>query len=156
MFGDLFPPTTIKAVSLWQPWASLVAFGIKFHETRHWTTNYRGPLAICAARVVDTVGAPEELCQRVLGRDWVNTVPTGAVVAIVNLTGVKPADQVETTQDDRMAGNFSAGRFAWVLEDVQRLDQPIPIVGRQGLFNWTVPEVLKVGASKPQLERVAS
>ena len=64
MFDDLFPPPPIKAVSLWQPWASLVACGVKHHETRHWTTNYRGALAICAARVVDTVGAPEELCQR--------------------------------------------------------------------------------------------
>lgn len=150
MFGDLFSPTTIKAVSLWQPWASLVACGVKLHETRHWTTNYRGPLAICAARVVDTVGAPEALCQRVLGQDWVNTVPTGAVVAIVNLTGVKAADQVETTTDDRMAGNFSAGRFAWVPEDVQRLDTPIPIVGRQGLFNWTVPEGMKGAAEVAQ------
>lgn len=40
----------MKTLSLWQPWASLVALGIKTIETRSWSTKYRGPLAIHAAR----------------------------------------------------------------------------------------------------------
>ncbi|MBP0020973.1 MAG: ASCH domain-containing protein, partial [Cyanobacteria bacterium SBLK] len=31
-----------KAISLWQPWASLIAMGRKKFETRHWSTDYRG------------------------------------------------------------------------------------------------------------------
>ncbi len=38
----------MKALSLWQPWASLIALGVKTIETRSWATNYRGPLAIHA------------------------------------------------------------------------------------------------------------
>ncbi len=38
----------MKAITLWQPWASLLALGLK-HETRSWATSYRGLIAIHAA-----------------------------------------------------------------------------------------------------------
>lgn len=41
---------TIKALTLWEPFASLVAYGVKRIETRSWPTSYRGPLAIHAAQ----------------------------------------------------------------------------------------------------------
>jgi hypothetical protein len=41
--------TSLKALTLTQPWASFVAAGVKGLETRSWSTNYRGPLAIHAA-----------------------------------------------------------------------------------------------------------
>lgn len=41
---------TERALSLWQPWASLIALGVKTIETRSWNTYYRGPLAIHAAK----------------------------------------------------------------------------------------------------------
>jgi len=40
----------MKALSLWQPWASAIALGSKRIETRGWATSYRGPLAIHAAK----------------------------------------------------------------------------------------------------------
>ena len=40
----------MKALSLRQPWASAIACGSKNIETRHWSTSYRGPLAIHAAK----------------------------------------------------------------------------------------------------------
>ncbi len=46
-YNNLF---TIKAITLWQPWASLLAIGAKIFETRPWSTRYRGPIAIHAAR----------------------------------------------------------------------------------------------------------
>jgi len=42
----------IKAISLWQPWASAMALGFKKNETRHWATKYRGPLLIHAAQKI--------------------------------------------------------------------------------------------------------
>ena len=40
----------MKALSLWQPWASAIALGHKRIEPRHWTTSYRGLIAIHAAK----------------------------------------------------------------------------------------------------------
>ncbi len=39
----------MKAITIWQPWATLLAIGAKKYETRSWATNYRGPIAIHAA-----------------------------------------------------------------------------------------------------------
>lgn len=44
----------MKALTLHQPWASLIAVGAKKIETRSWSTSYRGPLAIHAAASVPT------------------------------------------------------------------------------------------------------
>ena len=40
----------MKALTLHQPWASLIAVGAKTIETRSWSTKYRGPIAIHAGR----------------------------------------------------------------------------------------------------------
>lgn len=139
------PGEPMKALSLWQPWASLVAAGVKLHETRHWTTAYQGPLAIHAAKTRDFAGAPDELCAAAFGRNWMRELPLGAVVAVAKLTLCRRAEVVadHLTRADRAAGNFAHGRWAWRLENVRRLNDPIPAVGRQGLFHWTPPADLE-------------
>lgn len=145
--SDLFDDTkarTIKALSLWQPWATLIARGLKLHETRHWLTDYRGPLAIHAAKTLDMAGAPAALCHAGLGRGWWDDCPLGAVVAVVRLRRCRRTDGLDSlTRADQAAGNFLPGRFAWELADVRALGEPIPLTGRQGLFNWAPPEDLE-------------
>ena len=48
----------MKAVSLWQPWASLIVHGIKGVETRGYPTNVRGRVAIHATKK----GGFDEMC----------------------------------------------------------------------------------------------
>jgi hypothetical protein len=38
----------MKALTIWQPWASLIVEGSKDIENRSWSTDYRGPLLIHA------------------------------------------------------------------------------------------------------------
>ena len=141
MSDTLQQTRTIKAITLWQPWASLIAHGVKRHETRHWPTDYRGPIAIHAAKTLDIVGAPEALCVAMFGKDWTRPLPRGAIVAIGDLVSCPVAANVvdRLTSADRAAGNFGAGRYAWRIEDVRAVQAPIPALGRQGLFNWEPP-----------------
>lgn len=155
---DLFGHRTpIRTLSIWQPWASLVAAGVKRHETRHWSTDYRGIIAIHAAKTVDTAGAPDLLCQHVLGEFWPKTVPTGAGVAIGELTACEPSERVadHLTPADRAAGNFTRGRFAWRIDRIRRLKTPIPLLGRQGLFHWTPDDDVE-GLLGPALDHGAA
>lgn len=145
---DLFDQTrtrTMKAISLWQPWATLCARGAKLHETRHWPTAHRGEIALHAAKTLDVAGAPEALCQALMGLSWAEECPAGAIVAVAQLSACLPADLVAggITRADLAAGNFTRGRFAWRLDRVRPLDLPIPCVGRQGLFNWMPPDDLE-------------
>jgi hypothetical protein len=74
------------------------------------------------------------------------TLPLGAVVALADLRDCARAETIagRLQPADLAAGNFAKGRFAWRLENVRRLDKPIPLVGRQGLFNWSPPHTLQL------------
>ncbi len=145
------PARTMKAISLWQPWASLMAAGVKIDETRHWPTSHRGPTAIHAAKTFDPAGAPEQLCQDLFGPYWMEELPRGMVVAVGDLVRCSPAQAVadRLTAANRASGNFAHGRYAWRFDNIRRLRRPLPLVGRQGLFNWTPPADLDAQLCPP-------
>lgn len=63
----------MKLISLWEPWASLMAIGAKKIETRSWATSYRGWLAIHAAKrwtAAERDFASDRLCITALGGSW--------------------------------------------------------------------------------------
>src|SRR5829696_4018568 len=109
----------MKALTLTQPWATLVATGLKKVETRSWTTRYRGSLAIHAARGFPRIAREFAEGERAMGR-LVAEVPLGAVVAIARLVDVRPASEMEGEISilERSYGDYSAGRYAWMLEDI--------------------------------------
>lgn len=70
----------MKALSLWQPWATLIAIGAKMIETRGWCTSYRGPLVIHAAKRPDEAKALEAAIYRLRpsDRDGIRAYPIGS------------------------------------------------------------------------------
>jgi hypothetical protein len=135
------------AITLWQPWATAIALGLKHYETRSWSTAYRGPIMIHAARrwtrqeqdfhakairevegMLGTAGA--------LIDDLRATPPFGAVIAVADLVNCECTYSIAMPDSlDQLFGDFSPGRFAWQLENVIKLKEPIPTSGLQGL--WT-------------------
>jgi len=163
----------MKAISILQPWASLVAVGAKKIETRSWATKYRGPLAVHASarmsrkqkkvcwtnpffKILETAG----LMEREVDGKHLNLLPVGAIIAtcslvdcvkIVGRTSVEGrivAAQLENRQvvegDELVFGDYTPGRFAWILEDVQPLPEPIPTKGMLGLWEWQPLEGVKL------------
>ena len=121
---------------MWQPYASAVALLLKGIETRGWSTDYRGPLAIHAARRFG--GAEKRFAQveRALGR-LPARLPLGAVVCVVDLVDVRPTHELVLTISaiEKMYGNYEPGRFGWMFENVRVLQEPVPFIGRQRFFN---------------------
>jgi len=92
----------MKALTLTQPWATLVILGVKRIETRGWATPYRGRIAIHAAK------------------GW-------------------HRDDIEfafDTEIERELGDFSPGRFGWLLRDHRPFPRPVPARGALGLREW--------------------
>jgi activating signal cointegrator 1 len=81
----------MKGLSLWQPWAQLVAIGAKKIETRSWGTDYRGPLAIHATKAFPAsaknlcMGTPFMDALMCAGYSGTYELPHGAIVAVANL-----------------------------------------------------------------------
>lgn len=151
----------MKALSLWQPWASLIAFDIKRFETRDWP-----PPAALIGHAIAIHAAKKAVDSD--NREWARRegvegdLPLGAVVCTAILQGAyrcgAPASkglvrisrhlgplpligplgaQREVTElpiDDY--GDYSPGRWAWCLIDIRRFDPPISARGAQGLWDW--------------------
>lgn len=81
----------IKAISLWQPWATAIALSLKTWETRSWKTHYRGWLVICAAQKTSRKQQETYVCichqhHIDLSIDPWSQLPRGCAVALVKLT----------------------------------------------------------------------
>lgn len=131
----------MKAATLWQPWASLLAANLKLYETRSWSTNYRGKIAIHAAkRSPPMVDWPIELLEKVVIKIGAfSRLPRGAIVAIADLVDVVRTEDIkrgDMPMYEHLLGDFSPGRFAWKLENVVRVLDPIKVSGFQRLWDW--------------------
>ena len=189
---------SIKALTLYQPWAQLVSLGVKTIETRSWSTRYRGPLAIHAS-VRTPLKRQWFLGDYYIGRKWVplrdahglsfvlyhrstdydkfeEELCFGAIVAIAELVDVVPivpwhgahnssvyvcdltdfgkplslwyaptgtdlrySGNAKEISDQLPYGDFTPGRFAWILENVRLID-PLPAKGKQGLWEFEMEE----------------
>lgn len=144
----------MKAISLWQPWASLIGRG-KSIETRSWSTSHRGPIAIHAAKRF--TAEEVETCEtapffHVLkdagfaqldhnGLYMRMMFPFGAIVATANLVDcvrseiIRPKLAALGQWDELAFGNYQTGRWAWIMSDIRPLKEPIRYTGRQQLFD---------------------
>jgi hypothetical protein len=182
----------MKAITLWQPWASLVAIGVKTIETRAWPAprSLIGQrIAIhAAARLVPAfapialeLGEYEAWSIRArsdghhLGphpggsymahNGEMQRLTLGAVICtalLVECVPMIPWDQLADApyircgfegrqlplqlrasnegtsmrvEDQRPYGDFRPGRWAWLLDDVEQLVEPVPATGRQRLWD---------------------
>lgn len=149
----------MKAITIWQPWASLLASGKKKYETRGWPTSYRGPIAIHAAKrqVRKTV---DDLASDRNGSGWnaldrleslfvrpgaLDQLPIGAIVGTAVLTRCNRITEefvAGLSPQEIDLGDYTIGRWAWEFENVKELQTPIPVSGKQGLWNWEEGEVV--------------
>jgi hypothetical protein len=153
----------MKAITIWQPWASLIAIGAKQYETRSWATSYRGQIAIHAAKkdiykimgdlpfdVVSGVfkafyeaykieGQAQKLMEEAQGY----IIATAELVNCHRITNrlsfrenEKTISIQEMSEQELLFGDWTPGRYAWELANVKILDKPVPAKGQQRLWTW--------------------
>lgn len=143
----------MKILTLWGPYATLMAIGAKTIETRSWYTSYRGPLVIHAAKggsknylYPAKMDGTLHLFEKAL--EGVQVMP-GHIVGVVNivgcyLTGSKvfgPGAELgirrpwvsALSEQEISFGDYSLDRYGWITELPFRLPDPIPYKGGQGL-----------------------
>ena len=133
----------MKCLSLTQPWATLVVTGKKQYETRSWSTRYRGPLLIHAAKgypvSAEMFAYQQVKAGRLVAPPAGPSLPHGAIIGQVDLIGVWSTDNPilrdELTDVERELGDYSPGRFAWALAYPVSFACHIVQRGALGLFN---------------------
>ncbi len=146
----------MKALTLHQPWASLMAHGVKTIETRSWAP----PRSLIGQRIAIHAGKTRVVSGRLhtatlsailelYGVGWGDRIPLGVVVATALLQDARQVG-VQRFVGKVLAsspsytgwvepdpyGDFSTGRWLWFLMDVEPCNPPVPAVGHQGLWDW--------------------
>jgi hypothetical protein len=127
----------MKALTISQPYATLIADGEKWVENRKWGTSYRGPLAIHAGKGTQYL-SPIELAG----------YHSGCIVATCELVACLPLDSMRKLSPEQAIGKtglmiidvlhheHTEGPFCWILQNVRPLIPPVPCKGAQGLWEW--------------------
>lgn len=150
----------MKALSLTQPWATLIVTGAKRVETRSWPTKHRGWIAIHASKSWSASDRDFAECQMV--RDvlvkagvryvgphdhgarryrYVDGLPLGSIVGFAYVEDCHPTEAISRfglSEQERAFGNYDDGRFGWFFREAGQLTVPVPCRGALGL--WTVPD----------------
>lgn len=174
----------MKTISILQPWASLIIQGHKKIETRSWDTKYRGELLIHASkkkiRLQDGMFDLIDHMQRIGFWDGYLDLPYGAIIGKVNLVDTVQFESFyqdeSITKDmkldsgylpggggyvlshqERAFGDYSPGRYGWLLSDPVMFETPVPCNGQLGIwkFDWLkVQDCVRHVFGRPELAQV--
>lgn len=149
----------MKVLSLIQPYATLIALGEKRIETRSWKTNYRGELYIHASKKIDSIMYREPFCKMLFLKYNYGPyeLPSGMIIAKCNLVDcfkivienklnkVAYAEMGDSRYvingNEYLFGDYTPGRWAWILQDIEMLKEPIPAKGKLSIWNYEMEEL---------------
>ena len=136
----------MKAITLHQPWASLIAVGAKKIETRSW----RPPddligqtIAIHAGKKIVNFGSGSSFNRAVtehLGAEWLREIPRGAMLCTATLADAEQMNFLNRESwpegHELLFGEYGISRWMWRLENIAVFDPPVPARGHQQFWNW--------------------
>jgi hypothetical protein len=136
----------MKALSLLQPWATLIMLGYKEFETRSWATKHRGPLAIAAsagkpAAAREACAPGTDIAQLLANHNLTfDDLPRGAILGVCQVESMHKMDEtwdLVLGEVELACGDYTNGRVAWALSHVQPFATPVACKGALSL--WKVP-----------------
>lgn len=128
----------MKVLSLTEPYATIIKEGKKKIETRSWKTNYRGKLYIHAS----STKIPKEYKENkdLMALVDINKLNYGNIICSCELVDcIEMTDEfiasVKLNKDKYVSGIYAKGRYAWILKNIEVLDNPIKAKGHLGIWN---------------------
>jgi len=124
----------VYALSVKQPFASLIAVGEKTVEWRSRVWNYRGPVVICASK------SPK---WRTHGKEPGSKayLPTGAAICIVDMVDCRPMKRKDLAAACLEDEGSAVDGYAWILENPREVE-PVPVKGIVAPWPWKGPELI--------------
>lgn len=158
-------PVPMKALTVWQPWATLIVIGAKPYEFRRWDFRARARNLVGQRIVIHAGSRPmrpgeiseiwdrldvgesalvESLARPLLENICRSPKPARALELSAGLgTAIlgEPQRVIDLFKDDVAdSGRLDQHMWAWPLSDIRRFDTPVPSRGAQGFWNWTFSE----------------
>ncbi len=124
----------MKALTIKEPWATLIIDGYKKYEFRSWKTNYRGKILIHAGLSIE-----KDMLERF--KDYNLSCMCGYIIGEATLVDCIKVDDSFNDYLLRLdpivyGRNNHVQTYAWKLENVKKYEKPIKIKGKLGLWNY--------------------
>jgi hypothetical protein len=124
----------MKALTIKEPWATLIIEGYKAYEFRSWKTNYRGKILIHAGMTLEKENAEKF-------KEYNLDYSRGAIIGEAEITDcifvTKEVNEKLKKINPLVYGKSGhVEKYAWKLENVKKYDEPIFIKGQLGLWNY--------------------
>ena len=130
----------MKVLSLTEPFATLIKENMKLIETRSWKTSYRGELYIHASmtEIAKRDKNDKELMSLIENKqlNYGYIICKCNLVDCIYMTKEYVEEMRKKNQQEYTCGEYEEGRYAWVLEDVKPLDNPIKVKGQLSIWNY--------------------
>jgi hypothetical protein len=129
----------MKVLSIKEPFATLISNGKKTIETRSWKTKYRGEIYIHASiSKIDKKTQNRLDLMKILGDDELHY---GKIICKCNLVDCIYMNEdfvndIKKDTQEYICGHYEIGRYAWVLDNIEILDEPIDAKGKLGIWNY--------------------
>lgn len=132
----------MNVLSLKEPFATLIKNNIKYIETRSWKTEYRGELYIHASKskVDKNVYSRKELI-KLFDEDelqYGSIICKCELVDCIKITEEYAEYIKNNDYQQYICGDYTVGRYAWILKNIEPLDRVIPAKGK--LYIWKYEE----------------
>ena len=126
----------MKALTIKEPWATLIIDGYKKYEFRSWKTKYRGKILIHAGMSLE-----KDMLKKF--ENYNLEFSKGQIIGEANLTDCILVDEKFNQEllkiDPIVYGNSNhVMKYAWKLENIKKYNEPISVKGKLGLWNYEV------------------
>lgn len=124
----------MKAVTIKEPWATLIIEGYKKYEFRSWKINYRGKILIHAGLTLEK-DMEERFTEYNLNYKCGYIIGEAKLVDCI-LVDEKFNEKLKKVNSLVYAKSNHVEKYAWKLENIKKYDKPIPCKGKLGLWNY--------------------
>ena len=125
----------MKALTIKEPWATLIIEGYKKYEFRSWKTNYRGKILIHAGMTLE-----KEYSKKF--NDYNLKYSKGCIIGEAEIVDCilvyEELDKKLIKENKLVYANNHIYNYAWKLENVKKYDKPIYVKGKLGLWNYDI------------------
>ena len=126
----------MKVLSIKEPFATLIKDKVKIYETRSWKTNYRGVIYIHASL---SLSKSENV--KKANKYLKSNIKPGYILCKCKLLNCIPMtkefiDYICNKTNESDYGSYAEGRYAWELEVIEVLNEPISAKGKLGIWNY--------------------
>lgn len=124
----------MKAITIREPWATLIIEGYKEYEFRSRKINYRGKILIHAGQTLE-----KNMVDRF--KEYNLEYSCGFIIGEATITDCILVDEKFNKELNRLnsivySSSNHKETYAWKLENVKKYDKPIPYKGKLGLWNY--------------------